>query len=161
MLCLGQGYAKYGAYAIREQLVVNVLARGEPAQRLGTEPVRPSLCPLTRLLGPHCFGNVALSQNSTEPVRPSLYPLTRLLGPHCFGNVALSQNSTEPVRPFLCPLTRLAEPHRFTEMPYYPKKGSHFRLCRVPCAVCRVPCAVCRVPWLVVVAFYPALLPRL
>ena len=36
VLCLEQGFAKYGAYAIREQLVEDVPARGEPGQSLAS-----------------------------------------------------------------------------------------------------------------------------
>ena len=56
-LCLKQGSAKYGAYAMREQLVEDAFAKGEP-------PL-PYLAPVTRLVGPHCFRNVALFQKGS------------------------------------------------------------------------------------------------
>ena len=59
----------------------------------GPEPGLPSLCPLTRLVEPHCFRDVAPYRNNTEPGLPSLYPLTRLVEPHYFRTVALFKKS--------------------------------------------------------------------
>ena len=61
VFCLGQGFAKYGTYTIREQQVGNVFAKGGLA----------FLSPLARLLEPHCFRPVAPCPKNTEAVLPA------------------------------------------------------------------------------------------